>query len=128
MCTLSVPSFIISLFTKEVMKVHEDLLQDMSKQYDIPFEELQKRYIPNIQIISNQLEKVNISKKRQYNKNLPPHKRCFALTKENKQCVRSKGQHERFCIIHENHQPYGTIDKPQILKTIVNTRRNNRVY
>lgn len=109
MSTLVVPSFIVSLFTKEIFHVHEELLLDISKTYEIPYEELKNKYLPNVDIISNNLEKINIAKKREYNKNLPKNKQCIALTKNNSQCLRSKGSHKSFCIIHINNQPYGTL-------------------
>ena len=109
MSTLVVPSFIVSLFTKEIFHIHEELLHDISKQYNIPYEDLENRYLPKLDVISNNLEKVNIAKKREYNKNLPKTKQCIALTKNQSQCLRSKGSHDHFCIIHMNNQPYGTL-------------------
>ena len=70
MSNLVVPSFIVSLFTKEICNVHNELLLDISKTYGISYEELQKRYLPNVNVVSNELEKITISKKRDYKKNL----------------------------------------------------------
>ena len=114
MSTLIVPSFIVSLFTKEIYHVHEQLLFDISKTYKIPFEDLKKKYLPEVDVISNNLEKISIVKKREYNKNLPSTKQCIALTKNQSQCLRSKGSHLNFCIIHMNNQPYGTITETKM--------------
>lgn len=130
MSTLVVPSFIVSLFSKEILHIHEELLLDISKRYNISYEDLEKRYLSKVDIISNNLEKINIAKKREYNKNLPKTKQCIALTKNNSQCLRSKGTHDQFCIIHMNNQPYGILDnnnKSDNFEKDISTKNTNRI-
>lgn len=128
MSTLVVPSFIVSLFTNEIFHIHEQLLLDISKTYEIPFEELKRKYLPEIDVISNNLEKINIVKKREYNKNLPSTKQCIALTKNKYQCLRSKGCHVHFCIIHKNNQPYGTINDKSETNIDLSTKHVKKLY
>lgn len=115
MNTSVVPKFIVNLFKSEIQRIHKMLLYEIAQDYDIPYEELEKRYIPDVEINNDNIQ---IVKRRDYNANLKDENRCIAYNAKHKQCQRSKGgNHEHFCPIHVKNNRYGTIlDKPSSIK------------
>jgi hypothetical protein len=101
-----VPKFITTLFKNEIERIHKVLLYEISKDYKIPLDDLNKKYIPTVDINN---DNIVIVRKRNYNINLPIEQRCIAFNSKHKQCKRSKGTHEHFCNVHMNHQKHGTI-------------------
>jgi hypothetical protein len=106
MAATIVPKFITTLFKKEIERIHKVLLYEISKDYNIPLDELNKKYIPTIDVNN---DKIEIVRRRTYNSNLDIEQRCIALNAKQKQCKRSKGSHDSFCIAHMYHQRHGTI-------------------
>ncbi len=105
MNTTIIPKFIVNLFKNEIQKIHKMLLYEISKDYNIDLEELEKKYICDININN---DKIQIIKKRSYNANLPEEKRCIAYNAKNERCQRSKGSHDKYCPIHLRSFRYGT--------------------
>ncbi len=113
MNTTIIPKFIVNLFKNEIQKIHKMLLYEISKDYNIDLEELEKRYICDININN---DKIQIIKKRSYNANLPEEKRCTAYNAKNERCQRSKGSHDKFCPIHLRSLKYGTTKSTTVKK------------
>jgi hypothetical protein len=112
MNTSVVPKFIVNLFKSEIQRIHKLLLYDIAQDYNIPYEELEKRYVSDVDINN---DKIQIVKRRDYNANLKDEKRCIAYNAKHKQCQRSKGGiHEHFCPIHAKNHKYGTILEKQM--------------
>lgn len=105
MNTTIIPKFIVNLFKNEIQKIHKMLLYEISKDYNINLDELEKKYICDININN---DKIQIIKKRSYNANLPEEKRCVAYNAKNERCQRSKGSHDKYCPIHLRSLRYGT--------------------
>lgn len=107
MNTSVVPKFIVNLFKSEIQRIHKLLLYEIAQDYDIPYEELEKRYVSVVDINN---DKIQIVKRRDYNANLKDENRCIAYNAKHNQCQRSKGSnHEHFCHIHVKKHKYGTI-------------------
>jgi hypothetical protein len=106
MNTSIVPKFIVNLFAHEIERVHKLLLYEISKDYNIPYNELENKYITNVDINH---DKIQIVKKRNYNTNLDTKNRCIAYNAQQQQCQRSKGGNKDFCPIHLKCHRYGTI-------------------
>ena len=123
MNTTIIPKFIVSLFKNEIQKIHKLLLYEISKDYNIDLEELEKRYICDININN---DKIQIIKKRSYNANLPEEKRCIAYNAKNERCQRSKGSHDKYCPIHLRSLQYGT--KIEIEKTTTTEKKWSKLY
>lgn len=111
MNTSVVPKFIVNLFKSEIQRIHKLLLYEIAQDYNIPYEELEKRYVSEVDINN---DKIQIVKRRDYNTKLKDENRCIAYNAKHKQCQRSKGNgHEHFCPIHAKNHKYGTIlEKP----------------
>ena len=50
MNTSIIPKFIVNLFKHEIERVHKVLLYEISKDYNIPYTDLEKRYISNVNL------------------------------------------------------------------------------
>ena len=123
MNTTIIPKFIVNLFKNEIQKIHKMLLYEISKDYNIDLEELEKRYICDININN---DKIQIIKKRSYNANLPKEKRCVAYNAKNERCQRSKGSHDKYCPIHLRSLQYGTKIKTE--KTTITEKKWSKLY
>jgi hypothetical protein len=106
MNTSIIPKFIVNLFKHEIERVHKVLLYEISKDYNIPYTDLEKRYISNVNLDE---DKIQIIKRRNYNANLDAKDRCIAYNAKHQQCQRSKGGNETFCPIHLKNNKHGTI-------------------
>lgn len=123
MNTTIIPKFIVNLFKNEIQKVHKMLLYEISKDYNIDLEELESKYICDININD---DKIQIVKKRNYNANLPVEKRCIAYNAKNERCQRSKGSHDKYCPIHLRSLQYGT--KIEISKLKTTNKKWSKLY
>jgi hypothetical protein len=122
MTTLTIPSYIISLFGEEIKNIHTQLLSQIANDYNIDEKELLERYISDVDIISQDIEKLKISKIRKYNTNMCKEDQCIARVNKGTQCQRSK-QFEQFCFIHQKAQPFGDIHSK-----IVQKKKKNVLY
>lgn len=104
--TTIVPRFIINLFKQEIEKVHKLLLYEISKDYNLSFDELEKKYISKVDISHDNIQ---IIKKRDYNLNLKIEDRCCAYNAKNEQCKRSKADNDKYCPIHITKRKNGSI-------------------
>ena len=109
MANTVVPKFITTLFKGEIERIHKVLLQQISKDYGISLDELNKKYLATVDVNT---DKIEIIRRRKYLSNIDDEQRCVALNSKNKQCMRSKGKHNCFCNIHIYQQPHGTLEKP----------------
>jgi antitoxin component of RelBE/YafQ-DinJ toxin-antitoxin module len=108
MSSTIVPKFIVNIFKKQIEAIHYTLLNDIAKEYNIPFDELQAKYIPDFYLNSDEIQ---IVKKRSYNINQKKENRCIAINSKNQQCKRSKlKNHTEYCVIHRENRRYGTIN------------------
>lgn len=104
MTTISIPSYIVSLFADEISEVHNKLLQQISTDYNIDLKELQTKYLPNVDIINSDKEKIKISRTKP--KKIEKTLQCIAMTKQNTKCA-CKKINEHFCYFHQKNQPNG---------------------
>ena len=86
-------SSLLTLFNDKL----KDILDSISKQYNINEEELYNQYIENYS--KNKIKKKNID-----SSNI-----CMARKQDGNQCTRKKKNGD-FCGKHEKHQKYGRID------------------
>lgn len=121
MNTTIIPRFIVRLFAQEIERIHNKLLEQISKDYNLDFDELKKKYTSNIDVSK---EKIQIIKKRDYNVNLKDDKRCTALNSKHQRCQRSKGSHDLFCPIHQKNNKYGVVGDT----TKPNPKKWNKLY
>ena len=127
MAATIVPKFITTLFKMEIERIHKLLLFEISKDYKIPLDELNKKYIPTIDV---NYDKIEIIRRRNYNSNLDIEQRCVALNAKHKQCKRSKGSHDSFCIAHMHVRRHGTINDLDENKDVdeVETKKWGKLY
>lgn len=103
MSTIFVPKYIVDLFKNEIINIHEELLKNIAKDYNIPYEELNEKYIPTVNITTEHEQTLEIIKRRSYNKNLKDCDRCTSLNNRGYRCKRSKLKNEDVCAIHAHH-------------------------
>lgn len=103
MSTTFVPKYIVNLFRDEIVNIHTELLKSIANDYNIPYEELSKKYIPTMKVTTEEEQTLEIIKRRSYNKNLKECDRCTSLNNRGERCKRSKLKNEVVCAIHVHH-------------------------
>jgi len=109
---MEVPAFLFQLLEKELQDIHQKLLTDVSKKYQLPLEEVLKEFIRPVVMVSEQKEKVVIVKK-QKGRHLPDSEhRCMARVwgrGKGGQCTRKKVGDGLFCTQHIEKRKHGLI-------------------
>lgn len=107
MTTTSIPSYVSVVLKQEIIKIQHRMLFKISEDYEIDFDELVAKYT-DTRCVDGQ-ERVDIVRKRDYNKNLDQANRCTALNAKGDQCKRSIIQNTPFCVVHRDKQPSGCV-------------------
>lgn len=122
MTTPLVPDFIVKLFEKEITAINYKILETICSTYSIDFgqakETLKNKLNINLDIITNDICKMKITKKRSYGKKTLTENRCIGrvyhiLNNDFAQCIRKKQDGCNTCKTHSQRCPYGTIHDPE---------------
>ena len=123
------PGFISSLFENQINIIKTNLIKLISKDYNLNEEELINKYIHNVEYINKNLERIEITKKRNYCKNIQNNNYCMArvFNKGNggrckRSCTnkvkykRDKNGIDNSRTIHLCHIHYNVLKKNKILE------------
>ncbi len=102
---IPIPLFIKDLFKQEINNIKIKLIEKIAKDYELDQEEMKKKYICDIEMISKSLENVQITKKQKYASKVDDKYRCKARTWNNGaggRCKRTQNENE-LCTMHNNY-------------------------
>jgi len=89
-------SELLTLLTTYETKKTKDLLKNISKDYNLNYEELLGKYLNN-----------NVCKACNNNNKIQEHEQCSAKKQDGLRCTRRHKQGTRFCGKHENNLKFG---------------------
>lgn len=113
---MQTPAFIFNSLQKELQAIQLNLLEKVSKTYDIPLEELKEQFLSDLKIIPETKEKIYICKKYKSRKIPMDEERCQALIwnkGKGGQCSRPKYEDCEFCKQHKEHFRFGKVSEPK---------------
>jgi hypothetical protein len=113
------PGFITHLFENEINKIKINLIKNIAKDHQLNEEELINKYITNINFINKNLEKIQITKKREYCNNKKNNDLCVARVFNNGNGARCKrtfskevnykndnGNYQKICLCHIHYNVF----------------------
>ena len=110
---MSLPAFIFNQLQTELHAIELQLLEKVSKTYDIPLEELKEECLTPLTVIPEAKDKIFISKKYKGRKIPINEDRCQALIcnrGKGGQCTRPRCEGEDCCKQHMCHLKFGKVD------------------
>jgi hypothetical protein len=123
---MDTPAFVFDLLNKQLLDVQKDMLTKISIKYNIDIDDLTKEFLGNLNIVTENVEKVVIFKK-QKPKDIPkPESRCTARVwnrGKGGQCTRHGSP---FCKQHTQKRKHGLITDPPPMDIFSN--KSNTVY
>lgn len=111
---MSLPAFIFNQLQTELHAIELQLLEKVSKTYDIPIEELTDQFLTPLKVVPEATDKIFISKKYKGRKIPMQEDRCQALIwnrGKGGQCTRPKCDGEEYCKQHMCHLKFGKVDE-----------------
>ena len=103
-------NFITSNLFEIISKDADIILQNLSKDFSLDYEQLKKKYI------NNKSDEITNNIKQMLNCNI----RCLGIIKSGLQCARTRKNNSEFCLIHQKslkfgkkHSFYPNVDSPE---------------
>jgi hypothetical protein len=113
---MKTPAFVFNTLQQELQDIQVKLLENISKTYDIPLEELKEQFLSDLKIVPEAKDKIYICKKYKSRRLPMEEDRCQALIwnkGKGGQCSRPKYEYFDFCKQHKDHLCFGCVEKPK---------------
>ena len=115
-------NFITNYLTDTIHREADDILMKLSKDYDIDYNTLKKKYINNnnisypiLEIIKSEEdiikleESVKTNIKTNIKNTIDCNIRCLGIIKSGAQCARTRKNNAEYCLIHQKSLKFGKI-------------------
>lgn len=110
-------NFITNYLTDTINKEAQDILIKISKDYNLDYNTLKKKYIDNNNILE-EIKNIDSNKKivpvkKSINNNIKNtidcNIRCLGIIKSGAQCARTRKNSSHYCLIHQKSLKFGKI-------------------
>ena len=123
-----IPDYILTLYENEIRKVVKKCIVRISEENDLNVASLESQIadIISLEIVSEDFEKVTITKKIARKKIVSDEERCVARVKRTgvfSQCTRCSASSSMLCKIHTKKTPWGQITDPPPEENVTRSRK-----